>query len=570
MNIIPYPKKISESSTEIKYRAIKEKPAVGDARVEKAIGKLPYSPSGAELEINISGNSGEEYKLRLEENRVRIDAQSAAGAFYAVQTLRQIFENKRVFCAEIEDGPDFAVRGFYHDITRGKVPKIETLKRLADEMAYYKLNSLQLYVEHTFEFKEFADSIERTGYISAEELKELDSYCADNFIEFVPSLATFGHLYELLEKDSHRHLAEAKADNTIAWANRMAHHTIDPTREESFELIKSLIDQYIACFTSDKLNICCDETFDLKRGRHRDADTAKLYADFVCKIIDYVKSRGKTVMMWADILLQHPGEISRIPEDTVLLNWDYEPDVTEDKVKKIAALGRRQMVCPGTSTWYKLSENVRAATPNIIKMTEYGCKYGAVGVLNTNWGDWGNPCSIELSMHGMVLGAEKSWNVSADNNYDERMNEILYKNPRAAEYLERLSDIQEVTRWQTAAELYINLIRNAGYSVKYPSKEELEGAIGGCFSLIGEINADNWERTEYKEELLLAAEGSAVIGEILAAYAGYGIARRTDTGQWLAKFSQMWRRKNKESELCEIQKMFETLESCIIQGGCGA
>ena len=41
MNIIPYPKKISESSTEIKYRAIKEKPAVGDARVEKAIGKLP-------------------------------------------------------------------------------------------------------------------------------------------------------------------------------------------------------------------------------------------------------------------------------------------------------------------------------------------------------------------------------------------------------------------------------------------------------------------------------------------------------------------------------------------------
>ena len=234
--------------------------------------------------------------------------------------------------------------------------------------------------------------------------------------------------------------------------------------------------------------------------------------------------------------MQHPGEISRIPEDTVLLNWDYEPDVTEDKVKKIAALGRRQMVCPGTSTWYKLSENVRAATPNIIKMTEYGCKYGAVGVLNTNWGDWGNPCSIELSMHGMVLGAEKSWNVSADNNYDERMNDILYKNPRAAEYLERLSDIQEVTRWQTAAELYINLIRNAGYSVKYPSKEELEGAIGGCFSLIGEINADNWERTEYKEELLLAAEGSAVIGEILAAYAGYGIARRTDTGQWLAKF----------------------------------
>ena len=561
MNIIPYPKKVSESNTEIKYRTIREKPAFDDVRIDKALDKLSYSSSGAELEIHVLGNTGEGYHLNLEENKVVIHAQSAAGLFYAIQTLRQIFENKTVFCAEIEDEPDFPERGFYHDITRGKVPKLETLKKLVDEMAYYKLNSLQLYVEHTFEFKEFSDSIERTGYISAEELKELDRYCIENFIEFVPSLSTFGHLYELLEKDRYKHLREAESYNTIAWENRMAHHTIDPTQDESFELIKSLIDQYIPCFTSDKFNICCDETFDLKLGKHKDMDTAKLYADFVCKIIEYVKSKGKTVMMWADILLQHPEEISRIPEDTILLNWDYEANVTDEKIKKIAEMGRRQIVCPGTSTWYKLSENVKAATPNIIKMIEYGHQYGAEGVLNTNWGDWGNPCSIELSMHGLVLGAEKSWNVSADNHYDERMNDILYKNPKATEYLERLSDIQNVTLWREAAMIYINLSLHTNYGVQYPTKEQLENAIRESFALIDDINADTWEKPEYKEELLLAAEGSAVIGEILANYAGYGIPKKTNAEQWLKKFSDMWLKKNKPSELNEIQKMFETVEN---------
>ena len=97
-------------------------------------------------------------------------------------------------------------RGFYHDTTRGKVPKVETLKMLIDQMAYYKLNSLQLYVEHTFDFKEYATTKERTGYFTAEEIKELDDYCYENFIDFIPSLSCFGHLQELLEIPEYKHL----------------------------------------------------------------------------------------------------------------------------------------------------------------------------------------------------------------------------------------------------------------------------------------------------------------------------------------------------------------------------
>ena len=121
-------------------------------------------------------------------------------------------------------------------------------------------------MEHTFAFEEYADSIDRTGFLTAEEIRELDDYCYENFVEFIPSLSCFGHLYELLQKEKYKELRELESyeQEYVAFRERMFHHTIDPTNPKSFALIRSLIDQYMPLFRSDKFNICCDETFDLQ------------------------------------------------------------------------------------------------------------------------------------------------------------------------------------------------------------------------------------------------------------------------------------------------------------------
>ena len=121
------------------------------------------------------------------------------------------------------------------------MPTLETLKWLVDQMAYCKLNSLQLYVEHTYEFKEYAEVTARTGCPTAAEIRELDAYCKENFIDFISSLATFGHLYELLELPQYKHLTEIENHvvDQIFWKDRMEHHTIDPTNPESFPLSKA-------------------------------------------------------------------------------------------------------------------------------------------------------------------------------------------------------------------------------------------------------------------------------------------------------------------------------------------
>lgn len=560
LNLIPMPKSVQEKGGFAEYNSIKIYADKLDTRLQKAVGKLPHG-DGAELIIKITGKCGEGYILDVGKDEIMLEADSAAGAFYGIQTLRQLFEYDKIPCCTIEDRPDFAYRGFYHDVTRGKVPTLDTLKKLVDEMVKYKLNSLQLYVEHTFAFREYADSIERTGYLTAEEIRELDKYCCENFVEFIPSLSTFGHLYELLQKDRYKHLCELEnfdEHKEFMWKSRMAHHTIDPTNPESFELIKSLLDQYIPLFSSDKFNICCDETFDLENGRHKGMDTGKLYTDFVSKIVSYVQSKGKTVMMWADILLKYPQQVEKLSDDVVLLNWNYDLNPPEQNAQTLAELNRIQIMCPGTTTWNRLCEKTDVSTVNIAKMAEYGKKYGAKGILNTNWGDEGNPCSLELAMYGLVYGAEKSWNVSAEN-IEPRINNLVYKSEHGMEYLNELSDIQSEISWHELAKCKWNNTNGLGLDVTAPSKEDINDVLERVKELVPKLKNSGIEK-EILDEMLIAAEGMAVMAELFSKLLGYDIERCTDTEAWLEKYSCKWLEKNKKSELGVIEAFFRSME----------
>ena len=94
------------------------------------------------------------YRISITPEICRIIAHDAAGSFYARQTLMQI---RRQFpaalpCVQIEDWPDFPVRGVMLDISRCKVPTMATLMNLIDRLAEWKINHLQLYIEHTFAY----------------------------------------------------------------------------------------------------------------------------------------------------------------------------------------------------------------------------------------------------------------------------------------------------------------------------------------------------------------------------------------------------------------------------------
>ena len=59
------------------------------------------------------------------------------------------------------------------DVSRGKVPTLETLYTLADTLAAYKYNQLQLYTEHTFDFQSHPLIGRGAGSLSADDIRGL-------------------------------------------------------------------------------------------------------------------------------------------------------------------------------------------------------------------------------------------------------------------------------------------------------------------------------------------------------------------------------------------------------------
>lgn len=567
LKLIPQPKKCIQTEGVLTATSVCYTTDGLEPRLRKALTTLPFDENGAKLTVMVGKAESENYRMNITEDAIVIDADSAAGAFYAIQTLRQLFMQAPIPCLSIEDRPDFAYRGFYHDITRGRINTLSALKELVDTLALMKINSLQLYVEYTYDFEELKDVTRGNGCITAQELKELDEYCTERFMEFIPSLSTFGHLYDLLQQPRYHHLRTLKdfVPTPFLWEERMKHHTIDPTNPESLSLVQNLIDQYVPLFESDYFNICCDETFDLKRFDEEGKDSAGLYVDFVHSIIRHVKSKGKTVMMWADIINKHPETIELLPEDTVFLNWCYRAEPAEKNMEASMAnfkkLGRRQIVCPGNASWFRFCEDLSISEPNIEKMTALGYRYGAEGVLNTNWGDWGHTCSIELAMLSTAYAAARSWNIDTarGEEFDDAADLVIYRQQGAASLVRKVSALHKRFHWRAFCQ---HICAARGWMAVTPdislSVEDLTSLQKDAQAIVAQLQT-TWKNDHYRRELLLAAQGTCLTAELVAMQEGITVERTVDVEEWLTAYSERWLENNKPSELWRIQELIRSV-----------
>ncbi len=556
MNILPQPKAIKYGTQSIcidKINWIFENDT--DKRVADEANRIcPSAPDGFPIYIKYEDNSSSEgYELNISPDKATISSKSAKGTFYALQTLKQLLSDKnRLTVCQIVDEPDTQYRGFYHDVTRGKVPTLDTLKELVDKMAYYKMNSLQLYIEHSFEFDEYKGINDKLGYLTKQDISELDKYCTSRFIELIPSVSSFGHLYHLLQNDKYRHLCELPdyTPEKHYWSERMAHHTINPEKEESFELIKSMLDQYIAVSSSDIFNICCDETFDLGTGVNSGRDKSELYISFVKKLVGYLVSKGKKVMMWGDIILQHPERINELPEDVIFLNWNYSKNPSEEQFQKIFNSGRQQILCPGTTSWNSFIEDIEVEEGNIQTLSDYAYKYNSAGLLVTNWGDFGNIAFLDLSLYGLVLGASLSWNKSTRVNTDFRRlaSQSIFSNPEILDKFATLSEIKGILNWSKA------VLGSRSSSIEEP---EYTKALDTLCSLSDFISNADFSSAFVKREALNAIDGFKVLAAICAFLDGYTLDTQLDTSTWCKEYCDLWNCKNKPGELDEIIKIIK-------------
>ncbi len=368
------------------------------------------------------------YVLAVQRGRIVLYADELPGLFYGVQTLRQLVRLHRdhVPALTIRDWPSLAARGLLLDVSRRKVPTVGTLKHLVDELSHYKINVMQLYTEHTFEFPRHPLIGAGCGSLSSEDILELDAHCRQRHVELMPNLQSFGHARNTLRLREYRHLAETD----LLW-------TLSPAVDQTYTLLDELYGDMLPSFSSPTFNVDCDETYDLGRGASKGLVEAaggfpegvgRVYLQHILRVRELAAAHGRRIQIWADMLLEHPGLTDKLPNDVTLLAWYYDPAEAYTQVDQLAGAGATLWVCPGTGSWNSLFPRVNGARTNIRNLVRDGVAAGAVGMLNTDWGDFGHYQHLGLSWHGYLLGAAQGWTggTTSDEAFDAAFGPLFF------------------------------------------------------------------------------------------------------------------------------------------------
>ena len=437
------------------------------------------------------------YRLVIEREKIMLEGFSPAAIFHGVQTLFQIIGQSpsgKLPLIKIDDWPDIPERGVYYDITRGRVPKLERLKQLADTLAQYKINQLQLYIEHVFAFRGHPDIGKDASPLTAEDILELDAYCRERYIELVPSLASFGHLATVLKHPQYHRLAEdwgkgkyvtPDADKQLylkEWIKeqKITGFTLSPANPDVYEFLESLFAEFLPLFSSGRFNVCCDETVDLGYGQSyklcQKIGRGQLYLRHLLKLNDICQKYGKKIMFWGDIIRHYPELIFKIPKDITVLDWNYDSNHNFEKVSDFQKAGLSFYACPGVCS-FGLFPFLPRARANISGFATATFKYGGRGLLNT---DWGNNF-MEYSWPGFLFGAEQGWNTKADReSFTNRFSRLFLKSadPSLGQAIDKLGKISDKNVSSNYSSIWQSLYFASPGKPVFPSEGGVNAKLG--------------------------------------------------------------------------------------------
>ncbi len=395
-----------------------------------------------------SAHPPQAYRLELDADGVRIDCSDATGERHARATLAQLVAQGAPCCV-IEDAPAFEHRGVMLDISRCRVPSMAELEALVATLAGWKINHLELYVEHTVAYRDHPLAWQGWDPLTHDEIRSLDRSCAAHGIRLVANQNTLGHLEQWFAHPQYAAMAEIAPGQSWDFGGivtKTGPFSLCPSDPRALPFVTGLLDELLPLFGSAQANIGCDEAYDLGQGRSRDQvasrGRAAVYLDWVASVCAVARRHGKRPAFWADIALEHPEALDRLPDDLLCLCWGYEADAPFARwVRQVRAAGREAWVCPGTSCWLTWTGRTAERRANLLAAAEQGLAEGAAGYLATAWGDDGHRQSWPVTLHGLAEAAHRAWSGTAA--YDPS---AAWKKAALGPWLDRFGDIDRDLR----------------------------------------------------------------------------------------------------------------------------
>ena len=357
----------------------------------------------------------EGYVLRIDADAVELVGADESGLFYGQATLDQLtrVNDGALPVGTIRDHPDLAVRGVMLDVSRDKVPTMDTLRALIDRLASYKINQVQLYIEHTFAYREHPEVHDAASPFTAEEISELDEFCRQRHVELVPNQNCLGHMNRWLSHERYRSLAIAPDGFVDPYGIRRPAMTIEPARSGSLDLVRELLAELLPLFSSRRVHVGLDEAWELPADRIED------YLDWVQRLRSLPELEGREMLMWGDMVSGRADLLARLPAGITICEWGYDDWYPfDERGATLADSGVPFWVAPGTSSWLSILGRTTNAVSTCRHAAEAALAHGSGGFLNTDWGDQGHLQQSIVSEPAFAYGAAVSWCLASNADLD--------------------------------------------------------------------------------------------------------------------------------------------------------
>lgn len=374
-------------------------------KVESTISLSLFDSSDPEAALFPFEKRAEGYHIKISERNISLKAFNSKGLFYAVMSLIQLVENtrdRRLPQVEIIDYPDLKIRAISDDISRGQVSTLDNFKRIISFISRYKMNTYLPYLEDMIQFDKYPSIGKNRGALSKSEIKEIIAFADLHFVEVIPVFQTLGHYENILSLPEFIKYAEYPGAASLCVADDKVYSFLEDMLKEVFPL-----------FPSKYFHMGADESYDVGLGRSKEllshSSIATLHANHYKKVYDICKANGKEVMMYGDIILDLPEILTQIPKDITIIDWHYRADYNYPSTNTFKNHGFNYLVSPSVWNFVTTFPTNLNALPNIYHITKSGLQNNSIGMVNSNWGDYGAETLKELILYGYAYSAQCSW-----------------------------------------------------------------------------------------------------------------------------------------------------------------
>ncbi|MBK8928252.1 MAG: beta-N-acetylhexosaminidase [Chitinophagaceae bacterium] len=280
------------------------------------------------------------YNLTVEKDGITITAQNANGIFYGTQTLLQLLppqknvEYKLPF-VQITDYPRFTYRGIHLDVGRHFFP-VSFIKTYIDYLAFHKFNTFHWHLTEDqgwrIEIKKYPrlteigscraqtlvgnygsnkyDGEKYCGFYTQEEIKEVVKYATERYINVIPEIEVPGHSVAALASYTYLGCTKGPYKTYETWG--VTDDVYCAGNDSTFVFLEGVLDEVVELFPSSIIHIGGDEC-PKERWKHCSKcqqrmkdnnlkDELELQSYFIQRIGSYLKTKGKSIIGWDEIL----------------------------------------------------------------------------------------------------------------------------------------------------------------------------------------------------------------------------------------------------------------------------